>query len=137
MAYRLGGIGRLGRAPACGAHPPTWLPMTRPNGYLVIDDEITRILAESARAFNLTPADLTGRSRQHRCVRARHVAMAVIRQTTGMSMPKIGAVLDRDYATVQYALERHRGEPEFEAQVAAVIAELESRFVVRPERREA
>jgi chromosomal replication initiator protein len=117
--------------------------MSRPNGYLVAatDDLAPRVIAETARAFNLTPADLTGRSVARRVSRARHVAMAVLREASGLSLPKIGEIFDRDHATVHAAFDRHAGDPEFRSQVQAVLAELgETRpvvplqSVVQPER---
>jgi chromosomal replication initiator protein len=118
--------------------------MTRPDGYLVTDDLAASVIAEAARAFNLTPADLTGRSVARRVSRARHVAMAVLREAFDLSLPKIGDIFDRDHATVHAAFERHANNPEFRSQVQAVLAELGEtrpvvplRSVVQSERRHA
>ena len=54
--------------------------------------------------FYRVPMDnLHSKSRCASAVRARHVAMYLVRRHCGLSFPKIGAIFDRDASTVQHA----------------------------------
>jgi chromosomal replication initiator protein len=48
------------------------------------------ILDETAVYFGLTPADLISKSRSRQLTTARHVAMYLLRELTGLSLIKIG-----------------------------------------------
>ena len=62
-----------------------------------------------AAAFGVAASELRGRSRQRHLVEARQVAMYVLREATGLSLPAIGRALGgRDHTTVMHALERVR-----------------------------
>lgn len=63
-----------------------------------------RIITESANHFGLTTADLTGRDRHLTVVRARHIAMTIVRDKLGMSYPQIGELFGRDHTTVLTAV---------------------------------
>jgi chromosomal replication initiator protein len=64
------------------------------------------ILAETAAYFNLTRADLVGKSRSRPLTNARHVAMYLVRECTGLSLLKIGELFDRDHTTVMHGLKK-------------------------------
>jgi chromosomal replication initiator protein len=64
------------------------------------------ILAETAAYFNLTRADLVGKSRSRPLTNARHVAMYLVRECTGLSLLKIGELFERDHTTVMHGLKK-------------------------------
>jgi len=71
---------------------------------------IERIVEETARAFQLTSADLRSKRRSADISHARQVSMYVISQMTGLSTKAIGNEFDRDHSTVVYALGEIRAE---------------------------
>jgi chromosomal replication initiator protein len=62
------------------------------------------ILDETARYFGLTVHDLVSKSRSRPLTTARHVAMYLVRETTGMSLPKLGELFERDHTTVMHGI---------------------------------
>jgi chromosomal replication initiator protein len=73
-------------------------------GETVTMDEI---LAAVAEHYGVTPADLKSKGRSKEVVRPRQVAMYLIRQLTGASLPEIGQFFGgRDHTTVLYATQK-------------------------------
>ncbi|HEY7282329.1 MAG TPA: chromosomal replication initiator protein DnaA [Actinomycetota bacterium] len=64
------------------------------------------ILSETAAYFQLTRADLIGKSRSRPLTNARHVAMYLVRECTGLSLLKIGELFERDHTTVMHGLKK-------------------------------
>ncbi len=64
------------------------------------------ILSETASYFSLTRADLVGKSRSRPLTNARHVAMYLVRECTGLSLLKIGELFERDHTTVMHGLKK-------------------------------
>ncbi len=65
---------------------------------------VEQVLAAVAAFYNLDLADLTGRSRSKEIVGPRQMAMYLLREETGASLPQIGELLGgRDHTTVMYA----------------------------------
>jgi chromosomal replication initiator protein len=64
------------------------------------------ILTTTASYFGLTRADLVGKSRSRPLTTARHVAMYLTRECTGLSLLKIGELFDRDHTTVMHGLKK-------------------------------
>jgi len=64
------------------------------------------ILSETAAYFSLTRADLIGKSRSRPLTNARHVAMYLVRECTGLSLLKIGELFERDHTTVMHGLKK-------------------------------
>jgi len=64
------------------------------------------ILQETAAYFSLTRADLVGKSRSRPLTNARHVAMYLVRECTGLSLLKIGELFERDHTTVMHGLKK-------------------------------
>jgi len=63
------------------------------------------LIAHVARAFDLTPSDLTGRSRMRHIVPARQAAAWVIRKASPLSLEEIGRLLGgRDHTTIGYSI---------------------------------
>ncbi len=64
------------------------------------------ILDETASYFGLTRDDLTSKSRSRPLTTARHVAMYLLRECTGLSLIKIGEQFDRDHTTVLHGIKK-------------------------------
>ena len=66
-----------------------------------------QVLAVIAEFYRVDPADLTGRGRSKDIVVPRQMAMYMLREETGASLPQIGEMLGgRDHTTVMYAVEK-------------------------------
>jgi chromosomal replication initiator protein len=64
------------------------------------------ILDETAAYFGLTRDDLVSKSRSRPLTTARHVAMYLLRDCTGLSLIKIGEHFDRDHTTVIHGIKK-------------------------------
>ncbi|HEX9717191.1 MAG TPA: chromosomal replication initiator protein DnaA [Actinomycetota bacterium] len=64
------------------------------------------ILEETARYYSLAVADLVSKSRSRPLTNARHVAMYLVRECTGMTLPKIGELFDRDHTTALHGINK-------------------------------
>ena len=74
------------------------------------------ILEETARYYSLSVEEIVSKSRSRPLTTARHVAMYLVRECTGMSLIKIGEFFDRDHSTALHGINkideqmRDRGE---------------------------
>ncbi|MDP8956361.1 MAG: chromosomal replication initiator protein DnaA [Actinomycetota bacterium] len=64
------------------------------------------ILEETGAYFGLTPDDLVSKSRSRPMTTARHMAMYLLRELTGLSLIKIGERFDRDHTTVIHGIRK-------------------------------
>jgi chromosomal replication initiator protein len=64
------------------------------------------ILEETAEYFGLTEADLISKSRSRPLTTARHIAMYLLRELTGLSLIKIGETFDRDHSTALHGIKK-------------------------------
>jgi chromosomal replication initiator protein len=64
------------------------------------------IMEETAKYFGLTVDDLTSKSRSRPLTTARHVAMYLVRECTGMTLPKIGEIFARDHTTALHGINK-------------------------------
>ncbi|MFQ6102150.1 MAG: chromosomal replication initiator protein DnaA [Anaerolineae bacterium] len=92
-------------------HQPLTLEVTETalSNLLPQRSELTaaQIIEEVSRHFDIGIPALRGRSRSRAIARPRQIAMYLIREETGASLPQIGAVLGgRDHTTVLYGCER-------------------------------
>jgi chromosomal replication initiator protein len=67
------------------------------------------ILEETAAYFGLGPGDLVSKSRSRPLTTARHVAMYLLRELTGLSLIKIGEHFERDHTTVLHGIKKIEG----------------------------
>ncbi len=67
------------------------------------------ILEEAASHFALTQGDLVSKSRSRPLTTARHVAMYLLREQTGLSLIKIGELFQRDHTTVLHGIKKIEG----------------------------
>jgi chromosomal replication initiator protein len=74
---------------------------------------VQQVLSIVADYYHVDLADLTGRSRSKEIVLPRQMAMYLLREETGSSLPQIGDVLGgRDHTTVMYAHDKMTEEIE-------------------------
>src|SRR5262249_14114560 len=64
------------------------------------------ILEETANYFGLGPSDLVSKSRSRPLTTARHVAMYLLRELTGLSLIKIGELFERDHTTALHGIKK-------------------------------
>ena len=64
------------------------------------------ILEETAKYFGLRPEDLLSKSRSRPLTTARHVAMYLLRELTGLSLIKIGEYFNRDHTTALHGIKK-------------------------------
>lgn len=60
------------------------------------------------RVFNVRLSDIKGNSRNRKHVQIRHIVFWYLYNSTYFSLETIGAILNRDHATVLYALGKHK-----------------------------
>lgn len=69
------------------------------------------ILEETARYFSMSTGDLMSKSRSRPLTQARHIAMYLVRECTGLSLVKIGEIFGgRDHTTVLHGINKVEGE---------------------------
>jgi chromosomal replication initiator protein len=69
------------------------------------------ILEETSRYFTLSPSDLMSKSRSRPLTQARHIAMYLTRECTGLSLVKIGEIFGgRDHTTVLHGIKKVEDE---------------------------
>lgn len=96
-----------------------------------IQDEITeqKIISLVADYYNLTPFVLTGNSRNHQIVLARHVAMYLIRNTLDTPLKKIGQAFGgKDHTTVMSGISNVDKLLKNDEMMKQAISELKSRI---------
>ena len=64
------------------------------------------IMTETADYFGLQREDLVSKSRSRPLTQARHMAMYLMRELTGLSLIKIGELFDRDHSTALHGIKR-------------------------------
>lgn len=88
-------------------------------------EEVIRLVAA---AYGLEPGLLRGPSRARHVVDARHLAMYLLRESTGLSFPALGAVFGRDHTTVMHAVQRMQAEVEGRPRLRQVVDGLRARI---------
>ena len=69
------------------------------------------ILDETAKYFSLSTGDLMSKSRSRPLTQARHIAMYLMRECTGLSLVKIGEIFGgRDHTTVLHGIKKVEDE---------------------------
>jgi chromosomal replication initiator protein len=64
------------------------------------------IVDETAAYFGLTRSDLVSKNRSRPLTTARHIAMYLLRETTSLSLIKIGEMFDRDHSTALHGIRK-------------------------------
>ncbi len=92
-----------------------------------------QILAAVADFYHVDLIDLTGRSRSKEVVLPRQMAMYLLREETGASLPQIGDVLGgRDHTTVMYAHDKMAEEIETNNQRRREVLAIKERLYKQP-----
>jgi chromosomal replication initiator protein len=81
------------------------------------------IVERTAEAFGVRAVDLLRDRRRPKFTHPRHAAMALCRELTGHSLPRIGQAMGRDHTTVLNALHRHQerlADPAYAARITAL-----------------
>jgi chromosomal replication initiator protein len=68
------------------------------------------IMDETAKYFGLGREDLVSKSRSRPLTTARHIAMYLLRELTGLSLIKIGELFDRDHSTALHGIQKIEGQ---------------------------
>ncbi|MGH2682011.1 MAG: chromosomal replication initiator protein DnaA [Actinomycetota bacterium] len=68
------------------------------------------IMDETATYFGLGREDLVSKSRSRPLTTARHIAMYLLRELTGLSLIKIGELFDRDHSTALHGIQKIEGQ---------------------------
>jgi chromosomal replication initiator protein len=90
---------------------------------------VGEIVKRVALAFAVSERELLGESRLRGVLRARQVAMYLVRELTGLSLPRIGvAFADRHHTTVLHACQKVEAELEADAALAGRVRELRAGF---------
>lgn len=69
---------------------------------------VADIIKAAADYYEVTPAQIVGRSQRTEFVAPRHCAMYLARELTAKSLPQLGAAFNRDHTTVMSAARRMR-----------------------------
>ena len=89
---------------------------------------VGRVIDRVAAAFAITPRELLGRGRLRPVLVPRMVAVALARELTGLSYPRLGAAFGRDHTTAMHACRRVAelvaADPELAGVVRRLRAEL-------------
>lgn len=93
-----------------------------------VSDTIDRIIECVSRRYNVSVEEIMGKSRKKETKTARNVAMYVVRSVTGISLPQIGQVFDRDHSTVHSNINMIESElssdPVLDATISEIIKEI-------------
>ena len=90
-----------------GGRPGAGRVVSEPEGRAGCGPDIIEVRDAAARACGLDPEILSGRDQRQPAVRARHLAIHLIRELCpGVSLSAIGLMLDRDHTTVHYGHRR-------------------------------
>ncbi len=94
------------------------------------------IQAATAEAFGVAPAALLAQDRRPRIALARQVAMYLVRELTGESLPSIGAVFGgRNHSTVLHALRRVPKRMDTDTEVRSAVEKLRAALAGDPDDR--
>ncbi|MBE6717742.1 MAG: chromosomal replication initiator protein DnaA [Ruminococcaceae bacterium] len=67
---------------------------------------IDRIFDKITKKYSITEEDLKGTKRNQEIARVRHICIYIIRNTTDLSLKKIGDIFSRDHATIKSSLNK-------------------------------
>ena len=89
---------------------------------------VERILTAVGRSFGVSVEDMKSKKRTDNVATARHAAVYVIKKLTELTLKEIGAVFDRDHATVSASIEKAekniRTVNNYEAEINRIIKEV-------------
>ncbi len=86
--------------------------------------DVSTIVKRVAAAFGVNEKEMLGTSRLRGVLRPRQVAIYLVRELTGLSLPRIGAAFDRDHTTVLHACRKVEEELTSDVALAKRVSEL-------------
>ena len=93
-----------------------------------INVTIDKIFAAIEKKYDISRAELTGKSRVYDVAQARHIAIYLIRTVTEMSLPNIGKMFNRDHSTVSSSIDavekKLASTPALEIEIKDLIKEI-------------
>jgi chromosomal replication initiator protein len=89
------------------------------------------IVDETAAYFAMDLADLMSKSRSRPLTTARHVAMYLLRELTGLSLIKIGELFERDHTTALHGIKKIEGLMQARGSVYRQVHELTKKIRAR------
>nr|WP_313949369.1 chromosomal replication initiator protein DnaA [Leptolyngbya sp. FACHB-261] len=100
-----------------------------PNGKVEVSPEL--VLKTVAEHFNITVDDLKSNSRRREISQPRQIAMYLVRQHTGLSLPKIGEVFGgKDHTTVIYSCDKTAQLQKTDPATAQLLRQLTDRILL-------
>ena len=75
-------------------------------GNIPSDVMVERILEIVAKNYGITVENITSSKRTDNIVNARHMAVYMIRENTGLSLKEIGAIFKRDHTTIMSSIDK-------------------------------
>lgn len=96
-----------------------------------LDDFVSKIILCVAERYKTTSEDILGPKRNKEIKNARNMAMYLVRSLTGLSLPKIGSVFNRDYSTVHSNLSYFEKQVLCDAILEAEVRNLEKEIKKR------
>lgn len=92
----------------------------------------SQIIWAAGRAIGVVPDAIISKTRSGTIVRARHIAMYLIRQRLMLSYPEIGSICgNRDHTTVMAAVKKIKTLLEYDERTKAEIADIETDLAER------
>ena len=89
---------------------------------------IEKILLSVSRSFGVSPEDMKSKKRTDSVASARHAAIYIIKQLTELTLKEIGAIFDRDHATISASIEKAvknmKTVNNYEAEIERLIKEI-------------
>jgi len=92
-------------------------------------DLVLRIVAITGRRFRVTAEEILGECRARHIKTARHVAIHLTREITGLSWYSIGATFKKDHTTCMHAHRRVREMLEVDAKLNSALFTLRNEIV--------
>ena len=89
-----------------------------------VDVVVARIISRVSQKYGISEADIRSKKRLQEVVRARNIAMYIIRRLTDMSLEAIGAEFGRNHTTVMASIENVEKELKIKAFLDIEIEEL-------------
>lgn len=91
-----------------------------------------KVISMVAKDFDYRNKDLTGKSRKAELVRARHIAMYLLREELGTQLTKVGELFGgRDHTTVMHAVDKIKQEVDVNQEVRNKVIHLKQSMYAR------
>lgn len=86
------------------------------------------VVRETAAFFVIRPEDLLGDCREQEYTTARHVAIYLARELTGLSLMRLGDAFNREHTTIMHAVRKITERLAHDSRLAAILDLLRDRI---------